>query len=318
MNKFVLNLNDTMIWNYSEFIGFLADNQNQHIVVDTNAEGVCLSSIGVYGLLDKFTFASVTIITDNIVETHPEYNITLIRDRFRFLTIPKDTDYGQYHTWNKQKLFGAFYNRPTWQRLGLASTLLAQYPGMSVVNFRQDPRIEDQRRHFELDRLFLAHPESVKHFGQVYNQFPLILEKHEDFQVGVLPQTFTDQIAEFYPNFLIELVAETFCTGRTFFPTEKSTKPMLLQKPFITMGPRNFLIHLRQLGFCTFHDFWDEGYDGHEGLHRYVKILELINTLATKSVAELESIYKSMQPVLEHNYRLLVDHTYTTKIDYVE
>ena len=107
MKKFTLNLNDTMIWNYNEFIAFLVDNQNKHIIIDTNAEGVCLSSIGVYDLLDKFTFASVNIVTDNIVETHPLYNITLIRDRFRFLTVP-NVDYSQFHTWNKTKLFGAF------------------------------------------------------------------------------------------------------------------------------------------------------------------------------------------------------------------
>ena len=318
MNKFTLNLNDTMIWNQLEFVEFLADRQGLDIVVDTNAEGVCCRSSGIYDLIDKFDFNSVTIVTDNVAETHPTYNISFIPNKFRFLQVPADTDYAKYHTWNTQKLFGAFYNRPTWQRLGLASVLLAKYPGMSQVNFRQDPNIEDQRNYFELDRLFLAHPESVKYFGQIYNQFPLILEQHKDFQVGVLPQTFADQIAEFYTNFLIELVAETFCTGRTFFPTEKSTKPMLLQKPFITMGPRNFLIHLRQLGFCTFHDFWDEGYDGHEGLHRYIKILELIDSLANKSIKELDAMYQAMQPVLEHNYRLLVERAYTTKVTYVE
>jgi hypothetical protein len=134
----------------------------------------------------------------------------------------------------------------------------------------------------------------------------------------VLPKKFTDQVAEFYPDFLIELVAETFCTGRTFFPTEKTTKPMLLQKPFIIMGPKCFLIHLRQMGFRTFHDFWDEDYDGHEGLHRYVRILKLIEDLANKSVNELEDMYQAMQPILEHNYQLLLERSYTTQIEYVE
>ena len=93
---------------------------------------------------------------------------------------------------------------------------------------------------------------------------------------------------------------------------------MLLQKPYITMGPRNFLIHLRQLGFKTFQDFWDEGYDGHEGQHRYLKILELIDSLSNKSAGELESMYNGMKPVLEHNYQLLIKHTYTTKVNYIE
>jgi hypothetical protein len=306
-----------MIWNYKEFLQFLIDNQGNDIIVDTNAEGVCLQSIGVYDLLDMFKFNSVTIITDNVVEAHPKYNVTLIRDRFRFLQV-SSIDYTQYHTWNKKTLFGAFYNRPTWARLGLASTLLSVYPGMSTVNFRQDPNIEDQRNYFELDKLFLAHPESVNHFGRVYKQFPIKLEKHSDFQVGVSPKMFTDQLAEFYPDFLIEVVAETFCTGRTFFPTEKTTKPLLLKKPFITMGPKCFLIHLRQMGFKTFHDFWDESYDGHEGLHRYVKIIELLESLSNKTVHEFEDMHNAMQPILEHNYNLLKERSYNTSIEYVE
>ena len=318
MKTFTLNLNDVMIWNYDDFLQFLIDNQHLDITVSTNAEGISLEHIGVYKLLDMFKFKSVTILTDNAVESHPTYTVTFVPNKFKFLQVPADADYSKYHSWNQSTVFGAFYNRPTWARLGLASTLLAKYPTLSTVNFRQDPRVEDQRKHFELDRLFLAHPESVKCFGQIYEQFPLILEQHTDFQVGVLPKTFTDQIAEFYPDFLIEIVAETFCTGRTFFPTEKSTKPMLLQKPYITMGPRNFLIHLRQLGFKTFSDFWDEGYDGHEGLHRYVKILALVETLANKSVTELESMYNQMQPILEHNYRLLIERKYTTEVAYVE
>ena len=318
MNTFTLNLNDVMIWNYNEFLKFLVDHQGKHITVSTNAEGVCLTSIGVYKLLDMFDFASVTILTDNVVESHPQYNVTFVPGKFRFLTIPPDADYSQYHLWNKKTVFGAFYNRPTWARLGLAGYLLSKCPGMSTVNFRQDPKIEDQRNYFELDKLFLAHPESVKNFSQVYDSFPRILEQRNDFRVGVLPKQFTDQIAEFYPDFLIEIVAETFCTGRTFFPTEKTSKPMLLQKPYITMGPRNFLIHLRQLGFKTFQDFWDEGYDGHEGQHRYLKILELIDSLSNKSAGELESMYNGMKPVLEHNYQLLIKHTYTTKVNYIE
>jgi len=317
MNKFVLNLNDTVIWNLNDFVGFLADHQGQDIIVDTNAEGVCCQSIGVYDLLDQFKFNSVTILTDNVVETHDRYTVTLIPHKFRFLQVPQ-VDYTPYHTWNTKTVFGAFYNRPTWQRIGLASKLLADYPQLSTVNFRRNPAIEDERQHFELDRLFLMHPESVKYFAQVYDQFPLILEQNTDFQVGVLPKVFTDQVAEFYPNFLFELVAETFCTGRTFFPTEKSTKPMLLKKPFITMGPKCFLIHLRQMGFQTFHDFWDESYDGHDHLQRYVKILELIDSLANKTTAELTDLYQAIQPILEHNYQLLVEQKYTTEITYVE
>jgi len=318
MSKFTLDLNDTMIWNQLDFIKFLVNNQGQDIIVDTNAEGVCCQSIGVYDLIDQFKFTSVTILTDNVLETHPRYEIALFRDRFRFLTVPANTDYSAYHAWNKRTAFGAFYNRPTWPRLGLAAHLLATCPGMSTVNARYNPLDEDQRQYFELDKLFLAHPESAKNFMLIYNELPKQLEKADGYTVGATTQMHTDQLAKFYPDFLIDIVAETFLTGRSFFPTEKTARPMLLKKPYIVMGPKCFLIHLRQMGFQTFHDFWDEGYDGHDGLQRYVKILELINTLASKSVTELAELYNQMQPILEHNHRLLLEQSYTTEVTYVE
>ena len=318
MNRFTLNLNDTLIWNYKEFLSFLVNRQGQHITIETHAEGVCLSSLGVYDILDMFNFLSVTIVTDNVVETHSKYNIALIKQRFRFLQVPPDTNYSQYQHWNKNTVYGAFYNRPTWSRIGLASHLLACYPAQSTVNVRYNPSSEDQRRYFELDKLFLAHPESVKNFMSIYTQLPKQLEDTDGYTCGVTTQVHTDQLAKFYPNFLIDIVSETFITGRTFFPTEKTIRPMLLKKPFIVMGPTSFLIHLRQLGFKTFNNFWDEGYDGHEGLHRYIKILDLIDTIANKSTIELEDMYTRMQPILEHNHNLLITCGYSTEVTYSE
>ena len=93
---------------------------------------------------------------------------------------------------------------------------------------------------------------------------------------------------------------------------------MLMKKPFIHMGPKCFLIHLRQMGFKTFGDYWDEDYDGHGVAERYKRILQLIDSLASKSHAELQDMYDHMRPVLDHNYELLLSKKFTTQITYVE
>ena len=92
---------------------------------------------------------------------------------------------------------------------------------------------------------------------------------------------------------------------------------MLLKKPFIIMGSRDYLCYLRQMGFRTFSDFWSEDYDGYEGKDRYVKILQLIDTISKKSKTELNDMYWSMQYTLDHNYNLLLNQNYTTDITYV-
>jgi len=84
------------------------------------------------------------------------------------------------------------------------------------------------------------------------------------------------------------------------------------------MGPKCFLIHLRQMGFRTFGDFWNEDYDGYEPGLRYQRILALIDDLAKRSHAELVDMYNSMQDVLDHNYNMLVQTRFQTDIRYVE
>ena len=71
------------------------------------------------------------------------------------------------------------------------------------------------------------------------------------------------------------------------------------------------------MGFKTFCNFWSEEYDGYQGRDRYVKILELIDTLAKKSIKELDDMYASMQHILKHNYDLLINQTYKKSISCV-
>ena len=128
----------------------------------------------------------------------------------------------------------------------------------------------------------------------------------------------TNQLRSFYTQILIDIVSESYVQGRTFYVTEKTLRPMLLKKPFIVMGPKCFLIHLRQMGFRTFGDFWNEDYNGYEPGLRYQRILELIDDLAKRSHSELVDMYKSMQDVLDHNYNMLVQTRFQTDIHYVE
>jgi hypothetical protein len=92
---------------------------------------------------------------------------------------------------------------------------------------------------------------------------------------------------------------------------------MLLKKPMIIMGPINYLEYLRQMGFRTFHDFWDEDYDGYEDKTRYSKILQLMHRLSQMSVPQLESMYWDMQYILDHNYNLLVSQTYNQTVTHI-
>jgi len=314
VNKFKIIPADNFIWNEHELLQFLVANQNKDIVIDTNGEGCCAKTIGLYRILDLFSFNSVTLITTNILENHSKYKIT--RNKFfKFFNIG-NIDYTKFHIWNKNYTFGAFYNRPLWHRIGLAAEL-NEFTS-SLLNFRSDPRSEDSRCQFELQKLFEFAPESAKKFLTAIKQFPQQLEKQDGYTVGATTQQHTDQLCEFYPNILVDVVAETFTSGNTFFATEKTVRPMLMKKPFIIMGPKNFMIYLRQMGFRTFYEYWNEDYDGYEGKEKYRRILDLIDDIAKKPADELNKMYASMQEILEHNYQLLMNQTYNMEIKYVD
>jgi len=316
--RFALDVNDSVIWNKNDLIKFLASHQGRVIDLEI-PEGVCLRSLGLFDILDAFNFKSITVRSFNLVqEPYRNYKLQGHILSFRYFDVPSQSDYVNYHSWTGNKLFGALYNRPTWTRIGLASTLYVKHKDITSLNFRFNPHDPDQRPMFELDQLFVAHPESVLNFGKTYHHLPLQLEQCDSYTVGATTKAHTDQLAQFYPDFLIDIVAETFVKGRSFYPTEKTTRPMLMKKPFIIMGPKCFLIHLRQMGFRTFHEFWNEEYDGHGMEQRYTRILDLIDNLANKPMDELQDMYQRMQPILDHNYQLLIEKKFTRDITYVE
>ena len=314
MNKFTILPEDNFIWNGKELLEFLIANQGKDIELDINEEGSCLTSISVYEMLDMFKFNSVSITTDNLVESHDRYNIIPGKRRYRFFDA-KGTDYSQYHTWNQDTIFGALYNRASWHRIGLATHL---YKKRTTLNFRYNPHNNDIRKEVELQQLFNIDPQSVWQFMSLYEKFPVLIDQQDTYTLGATTKQHTDQFVEFYKDFLIDIVAETFTSGRTFFPTEKTIRPMLMKKPFIIMGPKCFLIHLRQMGFKTFYEFWDEDYDGYSPAEKYKHILTLISALSKKTSSELTYMYNNMQSILDHNYNLLINQNYSTIIDYVD
>jgi len=314
-NKFLLKPANDYIWNQQEFVDFLIDNQGQPITVDTNQEGVDLYSSGVYKLLEQFKYQNVTVITNNLIESHPNFQI-LHQNPFKFFEL-SHSDYTQYHCWNRKKIFACLYNRPLWYRVGLAAEMQCSYNDISVINLRANPHDVDERKLFEIQKLFENAPGSFNKFAQVSTTWPRQLEHQDGYTKGNNTNGHTDQLAYLYPDFLIDIVAETWTQGHCFFPTEKTVRPMLLKKPMIVMASANYLEHLRQMGFRTFGDFWDEDYDGYEGADRYNKILKLIDKLSQLSVDQLETMYWNMQYTLGHNYNLLASGKFNQTITHV-
>jgi hypothetical protein len=165
---------------------------------------------------------------------------------------------------------------------------------------------------FDIQKLFSCHTEAIDTINKLKNDD----WSSEKYIKGAWEPN--NPLSYLYKNIFVDLVSEPTCYGATFYPTEKIVRAILCKRPFIAMCSKNYLIYLRQLGFRTFHDFWDENYDGYEGKEKYFKILKLIDDIGSMSRAKIAKMYTDMHEILEHNYNLIVTQTYQTQVQYVD
>ena len=84
--------------------------------------------------------------------------------------------------------------------------------------------------------------------------------------------------------------------------TEKTTRALTLGIPFIMISSPYSLKALREHGFKTFGDFWDESYDNIiDWDERYKMIESIVLQLSNYSIEKCNEIYKEMLPILKHN-----------------
>jgi hypothetical protein len=180
--------------------------------------------------------------------------------------------YESYHQWQEHFLFSRFNN------------LIAS----------------DWNTPFEpLDQwLSVDHHDQIKHW---YDNCPITSLDQVNFQDQFQGDKNTNtSLLDHYHKFDVELVAETMTMGTTFFPTEKTARPIVGMKPFVIYGPINYLKNLKKLGFKTFDSVWDEDYDNYSGHERWQKIKPVIQTIIDNPM-----IVNKCQSIVEHNKNIL-------------
>lgn len=113
-------------------------------------------------------------------------------------------------------------------------------------------------------------------------------------------------VDSYYQSSLISVVTETNFENNDIFNTEKIFKPMVHRHPFILVGPYKSLAHLREMGYKTFNDFWDESYDDIEDpRERLVKIVEVCKDIQNWSQNDRRTFFYKSMIITTHNYNLL-------------
>jgi hypothetical protein len=130
---------------------------------------------------------------------------------------------------------------------------------------------------------------------------------------GILTQSWIEKMNQIFCC----IVNETRFAQPSANYSEKTLDAVAFKTPFVIAGPPFTLEYIKKVGFKTFSKFWDESYDteiNHE--KRLTQIFEIIDYIGSLKIQDLELMYKDMQPILEHNSKILKTLPYRNKTIY--
>jgi len=102
---------------------------------------------------------------------------------------------------------------------------------------------------------------------------------------------------------LVYVPTETVYFGRRLHITEKTFKAIALEMPFVLVAPAGSLAYMREYGFKTFADVFDESYDEEiDDRLRIEKVVKLLKDLDNLSTSKRLEIHRQCLPIVEHNF----------------
>lgn len=133
----------------------------------------------------------------------------------------------------------------------------------------------------------------------------------------------TDTMQKYYQDSLVNIVTETNFYDGIISVTEKSFKAIRYMQPFVMVASPGSLENLRDIGFKTFSDFWDESYDQEKNpVQRLKNIMLICNQISNWTHSEIKEFRTKVKPILKHNFGMLKNrhepqHTYQNIADTV-
>ena len=288
------------------------------IVLDLQAEGPGLGCLGIIDMIDayccKYQVDPVTISVDhwsNNAEpvSYTVLNLHLLSHFFSF----------SQHYWldnipvsTQKHIFGYFIGRKTIPRAVIMYQLYHAYGSQILFSCLRHEidvpgREQDSGIHLEHLENWLAVPQH-QNFYAWWDTDPVpSLDHHRLTDQYNANYNTNKDLLKFYTEFDIEIVSESYTRGQTFFPTEKTVRPIMAAKPMLVQGPANYLENLRKLGFETYSTVWDESYDLLEGPARWQimqqqidKIMNMNNSEYTALIQEANNIALRNRQHLAH------------------
>tara|TARA_Y100000034_G_scaffold123229_1_gene169708 strand:+ start:75 stop:1202 length:1128 start_codon:yes stop_codon:yes gene_type:complete len=148
----------------------------------------------------------------------------------------------------------------------------------------------------------------------------LDFEETENLSIDITTQTEPDEmiwsIKDFYNDSLFSIQLESdwydpsqlnqqhfMLSGRL---TEKALLPIMFGKPFFILGPKNPLFNIKEFGFKTFSDVFDESYDDEIDMHKRIDmVISEIYRLSKLNQKEIVELKNRMSNIISENFYFL-------------
>ena len=300
----LIESSDRTIWNLENTLLELINYAEQFNKLDISlqTEGPCCETLGLNRLIDtvvkktKIKKDSVVIYTSNQISSS---NYKQKRQGFCELGLIQNTEF--VHTKSTLEYrFGLFVGRSNWLRLGLAS-----YLNLCNSNIRYHFDFDDYHMaNFGLEELIQRHPDDIDNVVRLVKKLPI---RDNKMNYPICWDGEALDLSDEYNKIFCDVVTETFYSGRVFFLTEKLMRTIANRRPFLLQSSKWALRNLKLLGFKTFDQWWDEGYDEDPWDFKYQALKHNIDYINNASQETIEKWYDEMQPVLEHNYQTLMN-----------
>lgn len=269
------------------------------IMLDLCSEGPSLHRLGVVGIITQYNFQVSVTRWSNSIEVVP-FQRHFCNTVSHFFSM-------SHHYWQDaiantvpaEHKFGLFLGRSCASRDAILRDVINIWPDQFLLSKMQNRANRLTYRGPELDHQWNIDPTWIQTCDIISLDNASIQDQY------VIPEVSSGQLAtsllSHYHRFNVELICETYTLGETYFPTEKTVRPMVGSRPFIVYGPKNYLNNLKQQGFKTFNELWDESYDSLEGLDRWQAMTQLIDQLCNMSPDQWHYTIEQSTAVTEHN-----------------
>jgi hypothetical protein len=329
---------DRKIWRKDLLAVYLYEcwHDDQNIDIDFSPEGSCAEYLGLYRMLDDFCTKTgyqknrITISTANMIENHAEYRI--VKDAESWYEIAEINQWLHSHNYCPETRglryhFSNFISRSNWPRLWTATILDHYHSDKTLQTYHYDVNRENYNYngYIGIDELMKHQcdlvPQAAKFITTCPRTIDLDFLKTADYSNSLYQHTASYypiqspanlNLLQYYQHIFVDVVVEANVSGNCFLCTEKTWRPIVAGRPFITVSNYNFLRNLKRLGFKTFDQWWDESYDDWGEQDRIKKIQVILDEISSWSLTKLETVLHQMKPTLDHNSALFQKLTAST------